>query len=550
MKSKLTAIVICCCSLFSVSTFSVSTTLASGIPNPLLPGWAAFHQSTLRDDITFLSKDTLQGRLSLTPGDNQAVQWIAEQFKKAGLKPAAQASYLQSVPLIEYFPDQKKSYIALERAGKLIRWKKPDVYTQFPENINLTGEVVFAGYGITAPELHYDDYQHIDAHGKIVLVFEHEPQETNSASVFNGIANTPYATTRLKLLNAQQHGGIAVLIAPEPNRKHPSNQERYLRIGGSINLKMPSQVLASDEIQIPSVVISDAVAKQIAGDQISLSQLQTAIDRDFKPQSILLPDTKITISDRNKSRRTGTTYNVVGLLEGSDPTLKHETIIISAHHDHDGSSGQRIWRGADDNASGTVGVVALARAMVANANSHAGMKPKRSILFVVFAAEERGLLGAFYMTANPLRPLDTTRAVINFDMIGRNEAPTKQTDGLIDIPRDTANRLNLIGAHYSPDYAKTVAQQNHFVGLVLDHRFDDDSALNIFFRSDQFPFILHHIPAFWWFTGFHQDYHHTTDTADKINYAKMEKILWLSYLSAFSFANEQVPPKFIENPGG
>lgn len=538
-----------CGSLLSVSTCMAETT----IPNDLLPGWNTFQQSTLQADIRYLTQDASQGRLSLTSGDNQAIQWIADQFKQAGLKPVAGTGYLQSVPLIEYLPDPKKSYIELEREGKIIRWKQPDVYTQFPRNIDVTGEVVFAGYGITAPELHYDDYQKIDVHGKIVLVFEHEPQETNPASVFNGIANTPYATPRLKILNAQKHGAIAVLIAPEPNRKHPSNQERYMRIGGSINQKLPSQVLVDDEINIPSAVISDAVAKQIAGNESSLSQLQTAIDKEFNPQSMLLPATKITISDRNKSgnksHRTGTTYNVIGLLEGSDPLLKQETIIISAHHDHDGSNGKRIWRGADDNASGTVGVIALAKAMAANANSHAGIKPKRSILFVVFAAEERGLLGAFYMSAHPLRPLDTTRAMINFDMIGRNEAPSKQTDGLVDIPRDTSNRLNLIGAHYSPDYDKTVAQENYFVGLVLDHRFDNDSALNIFFRSDQFPFLLHHIPAFWWFTGFHQDYHQTTDTADKINYAKMEKILRLSYLSAFSFANEQDPPKFIVSPG-
>jgi Zn-dependent M28 family amino/carboxypeptidase len=212
-------------------------------------------------------------------------------------------------------------------------------------------------------------------------------------------------------------------------------------------------------------------------------------------------------------------------------------------------SGAEIWHGADDNGSGSVGVVALAHAFAANARAKTGAKPKRSVLFVVFAAEERGLLGAFYMAAHPLRPLDTTRAMINFDMIGRNETESEQTKGLLEIPADTTNRLNLIGALYSPDYSRTVAEENKHIGLVLDDRFDHEAALNVFFRSDQFPFVLHNVPAFWWFTGFHPDYHHTTDTAEKINYVKMGKILRLAYLTGFRFADEAVPPKFVASPG-
>jgi hypothetical protein len=455
------------------------------------------------------------------------------------------------VPLFEFVNDPAKSYVGLERAGKKIAWKKPEVITEFRRDIDLKSEVVFAGYGITAPDLNYDDYQNIDVRGKMVMIFEHEPQERNAASIFNGTANTIYATNRVKALNAQKHGAIAVLIAPEPDRKHPSNQQRYMRIGGSAARKnpLPSIVLAHDELQIPVAILSDAAANDIAGSQLSLSQLQKNIDADLRPQSRIIPDANVVLHDRMKSHKSGTSYNVAGLLQGSDPVLKNDTIIISAHHDHDGFSGRDIYRGADDNASGTTGVVTLAKAMAMNSESPQGLKPKRSILFVVFAAEERGLLGAFYMAAHPLRPLATTRAMINFDMIGRNETSTKQTDGLIDIPADTTNRLNLIGSHYSPDYQQTIAEQNRFVGLTLDGRFDNESALNVFFRSDQFPFVLHNIPAFWWFTGFHPDYHHISDTADKINYVKMQKILRLAYLTAYTFANETATPAFIKNPG-
>jgi Zn-dependent M28 family amino/carboxypeptidase len=140
--------------------------------------------------------------------------------------------------------------------------------------------------------------------------------------------------------------------------------------------------------------------------------------------------------------------------------------------------------------------------------------------------------------------------MINFDMIGRNEEASPQTEGVLQIPADTTNRLNLIGGTYSPEYRRTVEEQNKVVGLVLDDRFDHESALNIFFRSDQFPFVLHNVPAFWWFTGFHPDYHHTTDTADKINYKKMANILRLAYLSAWEFGDEAQGPKFVVNPKG
>jgi hypothetical protein len=521
-------------------------------PGPVAAGYRTIQESNLRADLAFLSSDALQGRLSLQPGDDVAIQWIASEFAKAGLKPAVNGSYLQEVPLVEFRNDRAESYLALKRGADQKQWKFPEAFGSFPKDVDVTAPVVFAGFGITAPELDYDDYQGIDVHGKIVLIFDHEPQETDPKSIFNGTGNTRYATTRVKVQNAQAHGAVGVLIVAEPNRKHPSNQERVARIGGSATraTPLPSQALADDSLHTPSVTISDAVAKELlANAGATPAELQTTIDRDLKPQSRALGETEATIHLKNLFSHAGTSYNVAGLEEGSDPTLAAETIIISGHHDHDGMSIENgrvdIWHGADDNGSGTVGVVELAHAFAANPT-----KPKRSILFVVFAAEERGLLGSFYMAAHPLRPLDRTRAIINFDMIGRNETPSDQTKGLIEIPADTSNRLNLIGSTYSPDYRAAVEAENKYVGLVLDDRFDRESALNVFFRSDQFPFVLHDIPALWWFTGFHPDYHHTTDTFDKINYVKMAKILRLAYLTAFRMGDERQPPRFVPNPRG
>ncbi len=518
------------------------------IPARVDTGYRAIQETTLRANLAFLASDALEGRLSLQPGDNVAAEWVASEFAKAGLEPASDGGFLQPVPLIEYRNDRSQSYVALTRAGAEKQWQFPEAYGAFKQDIDIKGEVVFAGFGITAPELGYDDYKSINAAGKIVLIFDHEPQENDPKSIFNGTGNTRYATTRVKVQNAQAHGAIGVLIVAEPNRKHPSNQERVARIGGSATRATPllSQALADDSLHTPAAVISDGVARELfATSGTTPTQAQAAIDRDLTPQSRSLPDTQITIHLHNRFSHSGTTYNVAGLLRGSDPQLSQETLIISAHHDHDGADGKEIWHGADDNGSGTVGVVELAHAFTLNPQ-----KPKRSILFVVFAAEERGLLGAFYMTAHPLRPLATTRAMINFDMIGRNETESEQTKGLIDIPADTSNRLNLIGGTYSPQYRRIVEEENAHVGLVLDDRFDHESALNVFFRSDQFPFVLHDIPAFWWFTGFHPDYHHTSDTFERINYVKMAKILRLAYLTAFRIGDARVPPKFVPNPRG
>ncbi|HXP66322.1 MAG TPA: M20/M25/M40 family metallo-hydrolase [Steroidobacteraceae bacterium] len=524
------------------------------IPAAERTGFQHLRAVDLKADLYFLASDPLQGRLSLQPGDDAATQWVAAEFAKSGLEPAVgRSSYLQAVPLVEYRGDRGASFLKLQRAAKAAEWRAPDLIGGFQDDIEVSSSLVFAGYGISAPGLRYDDYRGIDAHGKIVLVFEHEPQETDPRSVFNGTGNTRYATNRVKALNAQAHGAVALLVMAEPNRKHPSNLERVNRIGGSItrSVPLPAQVIVNDDLQIPVFTVSDAVAAELlAGAGSAPQALQTAIDEDLSNHSIALPDSLVTLHVENKSRVSGVTYNVAGLLPGSDPTLAEETIIISGHHDHDGAApgaagNLDIWRGADDNGSGTVGVVALAHAFAANPT-----RPRRSILFVVFAAEERGLLGSYYMAAHPLRPLATTRAMINFDMIGRDEAKSEQTDGLIEVPANTSNRLNLIGAAYSPDFKSTVVTANRAIGLDLDDRFDHENALNTFFRSDQFPFVLHDIPAFWFFTGFHPDYHHTTDTADKIDYPKMLKILQLSYLSAWQFANQAGYPRFVADPPG
>jgi hypothetical protein len=530
------------------STFRQLLALAALVPAfAQHPGLERIRVTDLRADLTFLASDALEGRRSLQRGSEAAIQFLMAEFTKAGVKPVAGDSYLQAVPLIEYRVDAGQSALAIVRGlGRRSSQYNVDFFGGSPFEADVLAPVAFAGYGITAPEFGYDDYASLDAHGKIVLVFDHEPQENDPASIFNGKGNTRYSSAFVKIVNAQRHGAAGILFAAEPNRKHPSNQERMARVPGAARRAtlLLSQALADSEARLPAFSVSD----QLAADLLSRTgktpgELQAAIDRSLQPASQELPDTRVQMRVVLAEQRRGTSYNVLGLVEGSDPSLNAETIVFSAHYDHDGAWDGNIRPGADDNASGTVGVLELARAFAASPE-----KPKRSLLFAIFAAEERGLLGSHYYVAHPLRPLETTRAVINFDMIGRNETPSRQTDGLIDIAPDTSKELNLIGTINSPDYRTAVERANEYVGLRLNDKWDRDAALNIFQRSDQFPFALHDIPAIWWFTGFHPDYHQTTDTVEKINFTKMEKILRLAYLTGWDFGNAATPPRFVARP--
>jgi hypothetical protein len=546
-----------------ISSFSGILAAQQPVAPRLQTGFNAIRESDLRSNLTFIAGDGTAGRMSLQPGDDAAAEWVVSEFAKAGLQPAAtdaagKPSFLQAMSLIEYKPDPSATSLTLSRkSGSPQQWHAPVVTGSFRNNVDASGGLVYVGFGITAPELGYDDYANVDVKGKIVLLMEHEPQEDDPKSIFNGTGNTRYATNRVKLLNAQKHGAIAVLLMPEPNAKHVATARRLGNVLAGVTARrltpLPLQAIANDEVGIALMTITPAVADELLQNSgATAKDLESAIDRDLKSHSLEITGVQLHLQTKNSSTRTATTYNVAGLLPGSDPALAADTLIVSGHHDHNGASeveetnGQRrvdIWHGADDNGSGTVGVVELAHAFAANP-----AKPKRSILFVVFASEERGLLGSYYMAQHPLRPLASTRAMVNFDMIGRDEKPSTQTDGLIEIPADTSNRLNLVGTLYSPDFLHTVEREDKYIGLTLDDRFERDTALGIFFRSDQFPFILRDVPALWFFTGFHPDYHHISDTVEKIDFTKMTKIVRLSYLTLFAIADEKVTPKFVANP--
>lgn len=528
----------------SIAVLFIATLLAAQTPSRVEQGYRTLQSSTLKADLTFLASDALEGRRSLERGSEVAVQWIASEFAKAGLKPAAGDSYLQRVPIFEYSMDRNLTSLTLRQGGKTEVFRTPEAVANTPMEVTVSGPVVFAGYGITAPELNYDDYAGLDAKGKVVLIFNHEPQENDPKSVFNGQANTRYTNYISKVWNAYRHGAIGVLTVNHPNHQEPPRppappapatpRPQTVLPRPSI----PSEQLIEGAPPIPNYSVSGRLVETLfAAAGKKAADVQAAIDGKCAPASFEIPGANIELKTVTAKKERKMSYNVAGLIEGSDPTLRAETILFTGHFDHDGVGPQGVYNGADDNGSGTVGVVALARAYAANP-----VKPKRSLLFVVFAAEERGLLGSYYYAEHPLRPLATTRAQINFDMIGRNEAYDPRV--VTNIDPDTSNELGLIGTHYSPDYREMVERNNKAVGLKLTYKWDFDSANSILFRSDHYPMMLHDVPAVWWFTGFHPDYHQVTDTVEKINFEKMAKILRLAYLTGFEFGDAAHGPRF------
>jgi hypothetical protein len=497
----------------------------------------------MRTDLDFLTSDALQGRLSMDKGGAAAADYVAREFQKAGLRPVGGDSYLQRFALDGYHSDASASSLSVTINGateQLHRGK--DFQGGFKNDVTVEGSIVFAGYGITAPEYNYDDYAGLDTKGRIVLVFDHEPQENDPKSVFNGQGFTRHSNRRVKSLNAERHGAVALLIADDPLRHHAGTfaPPATTATGNKTRRTAPLQSLTIDPPGIPMLSVSDRIAgKLLATASQTPEKWAKSVDSSLHPQSFALPDTRAELHIVNSERREGESSNAVGLLEGSDPKLKNETIIIDAHYDHLGVANGEVYRGANDNASGSVAVMEIARAL-----AHSPARPKRSLLFIVFGSEEEGLLGSYYYTNHPLRPLETTRAVLNLDMIGRNEEHIPQSRGVITVDADTSNEMQLVGGFYSPNLEKVIRGENSAVGLKIDDKFDHTGALSVLFRCDHFPFLLHDVPAVWFFGGFHPGYHEPSDTVEKLNFPKMEKITRLAMRTAIAVANTAVPPGF------
>jgi len=513
----------------------------------------SIRQDDLRADLFFLAGDSLRGRLTDTEENRAAADYIRSRFERMGLKPAAPGgSYFQpyNLTVASLGDDNALDVGAATGDGPTRHLRTGQEF--YPHRASASGRaagaVVFAGFGISAPQLHYDDLAG-NLKGQIVLVLEHEPGERDPNSIFDGVVTSESATPWRKALAAQERGAAAVLFVSDVhNHPGPTSFEAAARAYWPERTpRIQTYTLATwaDRIHIPVAQISPALAESLAaGTGKTLEELSRSAETARGFTATPLPGARVELRT-SVDRHVVPDRNVVALLEGADPRLKDEWVIVSAHFDHNGADGAVIFNGADDNGSGTVALLEIAEAFSLAAKE--GRRPRRSVLFAAWNSEERGLLGAWAYTEQPLAPLSTIAAVLNMDMIGRNEeipvGGGARFNGFeVQTAESNNNAVNVMGFSKVPDITAAVDKANAGIALDLRKRYDNNSS-NLVRRSDQWPFLQRGVAAVGFMTGLHPDYHTQYDRPEKINYVKMEKIARLVHQASWDLANADARPK-------
>jgi len=448
----------------------------------------------IKSHIIFLASDELKGRFSGTAEERIAGDYIQAQFESYGLKPAFSGKWFQEFPFIEKVELTKNNSLSFNADGKEQKLVLNKDFTTigFSGKAKSSAELVFAGYGISASKLNYDDYEGLDVKGKVVIVMRSHPENDSSRSEFER-----YSTLRNKANTAKEKGAAGLIII---NGWLPKNDDILPepRYDGAPGIK-----------DFPVVQIIRSVAENLLiSNGMQLADVQKQIDSNKKPNSFVIKNTTVDISTEavevQKIAR-----NVGGLLEGSDPVLRNEYIVIGAHYDHLGIDHLRessmykgteklVHNGADDNASGTTGVMEVAEKLASIKN-----ELKRSIIFLAFSGEELGILGSTYYTNNPSVEINNITAMLNMDMVGRlNEE----------------SNLTIIGTGTSSKWKEILNDKNTY-GFKLAMS-DGGSG-----GSDHQAFSNKSIPVLFFFSGTHSDYHKPSDDIEKINLTGQEKIL-------------------------
>ena len=472
---------------------------------------AAIDPKVYLDDVKFLSSQEMRGRATGSPELEKAARYLEDKFHSFHLK-----SYLQPFPVTTNGKLGAGNQFRFTENGEpaSLVFRQDFIPFSFSASARLSGSVVFAGFGITAPEYHYDDYAGIDVKGKIVLILRHEPQENDEHSPFAGKNLTQHAQFAAKATNAKMHGAAGVILVNDV-AAHP---------GAADELQKFANVEGPSESGIPFVQVKEsAVDAWFTSAGKNLSQIESGIDRDLKPESFPFPGALRVNAVVDIQREVKTVHNVVAYLPGTSD----EYVIIGAHYDHLGLGEQysmapdkagTIHPGADDNASGTAGVVELARWFSTQP------KQRRGVLFLCFAGEEMGLLGSEYYVEHPEKPLADAVAMINLDMIGRVREGKIYIGG---VASGTTLRAMLDGI--TPNYK-----------LNLDY--SDNSGYG---SSDHTSFTTKQVPVLFFFSGLHSDYHKPSDTWDKIDAPGAVQVLQLVAASADGLREAPARPQFV-----
>lgn len=480
--------------------------LLTGLLLATTPVWsnerATFSVESIRKHIQHLASTDLRGRGSGDIGNNRAAQYIAKEFEKQGLKPLGTdkqgdpkapidgSGYFQPFHFIAGRTLGKGNSLTFERDGKISKLQINRDFQPSPVSGpgKAEGELLFAGFGITAPSASHEDYKGVDVKGKIVLILAGTPKNEPHGPL------AEFGDIRRKALAVRELGASALLVVL-PKESDPQDIARF---GNA----------TSAHAGIPIIRITQSAASNLLG----ASEWKEATEKADRNEvaSHVLPLKVALKVDVKRSEKVSA--NIVGLIEGSDPVLKNEYVVVGAHMDHLGLGGAgslaqsqkpTFHYGADDNASGTAGVLSLATHFGGSGAGH--IQLRRSLILICFSGEELGLLGSAYYVAHPILPLEKTFAMLNMDMVGRMKN----------------QELIIGGTGSAKEWSSILDPANQGTGININK---SDSS---FGASDHFSFYTKQIPVLFFFSGLHPDYHTPTDTWDKINFEGEEKIVRL-----------------------
>lgn len=504
------------------------------------PGTDKITSADLETYVSFLASPSMSGRSNGEKELDITVNYLTSQARLMGLKPANGSSYLQPYSLMKKSIDRDKSEIKVFTSGKdSIGFREP-VFQLFPtgaSDFEIEGEVIFAGYGIKADGYKYDDLSGINTEGKILLVMNRSPlSEDGSEYQFEGSIWSSMMGIQPKMTYLMFSKARAVLIVSDPKSGYSSVEQQYPGIAGeleSLKYLKGSKPMIIDMPAMPRILfvhrtIADELLK---GTGYTLDKLQKEIDSELKPNSFLIPGKKVRITEASRTDEI-ILNNVAAWIEGSDPVLKKEIVIFSGHADHVGETGGTVHPGADDNASGCAAILEIAQAF-----QSLEKKPLRSLLFLWVTGEEIGLFGSQSYVNNPLFPLENTVADLNMDMIGRVKGVADTTG---DTPMTGKNGLFVITGNQSRELVDIAKEVDQKTPLDLDYSLSGrNHPLQLFSRSDHYNFVKKDIPVLFFSTGLHTDYHKPGDTADKIDFEKMELVTRTIYEIGYNIANRR-----------
>lgn len=473
---------------------------------------ALITQKSMKEKLTIIASAEMEGRETASPGQKKAAAYIEGLFKKMGLLPGNGDSYQQLYPVYQDMLTDRK----LSVNGKSFEWDKDFSFNlQSIVNGNWNYQnIVFAGYGIVDSAANINDYAGIDAKGKLVVILDGGmPAPTSPAMGGRGNFGGP----SIAKMNAARKNGAAglLIVSADFPRKNPTNTK------GRMTLQPPAAVPVSAGALVVAT-ISEELASVILGKpaKTPIAELKNLSKGNYTA-AINLAATKVNAKLESS--------NVIGVLPGTDK--KEEYLFLTGHYDHLGKNGDVIYYGADDDGSGTVGVLQMAEAFTAAAKK--GNKPRRTIIFMTVSGEEKGLLGSEYYSEHPTVPMDKATADLNTDMVGRTDTERKTADSL--------NYVYVIGHDKLSSDLPVIneAVNNEHTKLVLDYKYDDPNDRNrIYYRSDHYNFARKGVPILFFYDGMLQaDYHKPTDTVDKINFELMEKRVRMIFHTGWVIAN-------------